>query len=158
MGDIFPLISSRASICRRKGNTSNRAADSKRSNGNYATYGNQRRRSEAFVVRDHHPRRGLNITTGNQWRQDLRKWLSSPDPSTNHIISCGAQHEGTAMWFFRGSLFEEWKSTGSLLWIHGKRMSPNHSLFHSNETCLCSGRREECSLVRCFSCVVFSGA
>ena len=59
--------------------------------------------------------------TGNQWRQDLRKWFSSPDPSTNHIIQCGAQHQGTANWFFRGSLFEEWESTGSLLWIHGKR-------------------------------------
>ncbi|KAN0130448.1 hypothetical protein V8E53_011711 [Lactarius tabidus] len=56
----------------------------------------------------------------SQWRQDLRKWFSSPDPSTNHIILCGAQHQGTANWFFRGSLFEEWKSTGSLLWIHGK--------------------------------------
>ncbi|KAN0141599.1 hypothetical protein V8E53_000061 [Lactarius tabidus] len=55
-----------------------------------------------------------------QWRQDLRKWFSSPDPSTNHVIQCGAQHQGTATWFFRGSLFEEWKSTGSLLWIHGK--------------------------------------
>ncbi|KAN0141591.1 hypothetical protein V8E53_000053 [Lactarius tabidus] len=56
----------------------------------------------------------------SQWRQDLRKWFSSPDPSTNHILLCGTQHQGTANWFFRGSLFEEWKSTGSLLWIHGK--------------------------------------
>ncbi|KAH9020277.1 hypothetical protein EDB83DRAFT_2231722, partial [Lactarius deliciosus] len=62
----------------------------------------------------------LNILTGNQWRQDLRKWLSSPDPSTNHIILCGTQHQGTAIWFFQGSLLAKWKSTGSLLWIHGK--------------------------------------
>ena len=102
------------------------------------------------------PGRYLNITTGNQWRQDLRKWFSSPDPSTTHIILCASQHEGTAEWFFRGSLFDEWKSTGSLLWIHGKRMSSNPSLFHYNETCLCSGCREECSLVRRFSCVFFS--
>ena len=61
--------------------------------------------------------------TGSQWRQDLRKWFSSPDPSTNQIILCRAQHQGTANWFFRSSLFEEWKSTGSLLWIHGKRAS-----------------------------------
>ncbi|KAN0131590.1 hypothetical protein V8E53_010432 [Lactarius tabidus] len=47
-------------------------------------------------------------------------WFSSPDPSTNHILLCGAQHQGTANWFFRGSLFEEWKTAGSLLWIHGK--------------------------------------
>ena len=25
------------------------------------------------------------------------------------------------MWFFQGSIYIEWKSTGSLLWIHGKR-------------------------------------
>ncbi|KAI0285567.1 hypothetical protein BC826DRAFT_1109284 [Russula brevipes] len=55
----------------------------------------------------------------NQLRQDLRRWLSPPDPSTNHNIACGAHHEGTAAWFFRGGLFGEWKSTGSLLWIHG---------------------------------------
>ena len=57
-------------------------------------------------------------------------WFSSPDPSTNHVILCGSQHRGTANWFFQGSLFEEWKSTGSLLWIHGKRMSFKNSLFH----------------------------
>ncbi|KAF8269136.1 hypothetical protein EI94DRAFT_1725834 [Lactarius quietus] len=61
------------------------------------------------------------VHDGNQWQEDLRKWFSSPDPSTNHIISCGAQHEGTAEWFFRGSIFDKWKINGSLLWIHGKR-------------------------------------
>jgi hypothetical protein len=25
------------------------------------------------------------------------------------------------MWFFQGSVFEEWKSSPSLLWIYGKR-------------------------------------
>ena len=95
------------------------------------------------------------FTTVNQWRQDLRNWFSSPDPSTNHIISCGAQHEGTANWFFQGSLFEEWKYIGSLLWVHGKRTSSTNPLFLSIETCLCSGSREECPLVRRFSCIFF---
>src|ERR1700733_714302 len=63
-----------------------------------------------------------NILTGNQLRQDLRRWLSSPDPSTNHNIACGDHHEGTATWFFQGNIFKEWKSSGSLLWVHGKRM------------------------------------
>ena len=57
-------------------------------------------------------------------------WFLSPDPSTNHITLCAAQHQGTANWFFRCSIFEEWKSTGSLLWIHGKRASSNLSHFH----------------------------
>ncbi|KAF8270105.1 hypothetical protein EI94DRAFT_1723881 [Lactarius quietus] len=44
----------------------------------------------------------------------------SPDPSTNHNIARKVQHKGTAVWFFQGSIFIEWKSKGSLLWIHGK--------------------------------------
>ncbi|KAN0118906.1 hypothetical protein V8E52_004678 [Russula decolorans] len=62
------------------------------------------------------------ILTGNQLRQDLRKWLSPPDPSTNHNIECNAHHKGTATWFFEGRTYKEWKSTASesLLWIHGK--------------------------------------
>ena len=52
----------------------------------------------------------------------IRTWVSHPDPSTNHIIACGIQHDGSAQWFFRGGIFSEWKSTGSLLWIYGKRM------------------------------------
>ncbi|KAH8986093.1 hypothetical protein EDB92DRAFT_1281060 [Lactarius akahatsu] len=56
-------------------------------------------------------------------RTKHRKWLSPPDPSTNQNIACVAQHEGTATWFFQGSIFLEWKTkaTTSLLWIHGKR-------------------------------------
>ncbi|KAH9046343.1 ankyrin repeat-containing domain protein [Lactarius deliciosus] len=50
----------------------------------------------------------------------LRKWQSPSDPSTNHIITSGRQHEGTTEWFCKGNIFEEWKATGSLLWIHGK--------------------------------------
>ncbi|KAF8497792.1 hypothetical protein F5888DRAFT_1923183 [Russula emetica] len=60
--------------------------------------------------------------TGSQLRQDLRRWLSPPDPSTNHNIACNAHHKGTATWFFEGRTYNEWKSTDSesLLWIHGK--------------------------------------
>ena len=96
--------------------------------------------------------------TGNQWRQDLRKWFSSPDPSTNHIILCRAQHQGTANWFFRGSLFEEWKSTSSLLWIHGKRTSftPSHVAPLSDATFLIAGSGK--SVIRCaVSSVYVSG-
>ncbi|KAH9165684.1 hypothetical protein EDB89DRAFT_2133058 [Lactarius sanguifluus] len=58
--------------------------------------------------------------TGTQLRQELRKWVSPPDPSTNHNIACEASHKQTAEWFFQGNKMNEWKSTGSLLWIHGK--------------------------------------
>ncbi|KAH8979080.1 hypothetical protein EDB92DRAFT_428718 [Lactarius akahatsu] len=56
----------------------------------------------------------------NQSRKSLREWVFPPDPSTNHNIACDLHHGGTAQWFFRGSMFGEWKSTGSLLWIYGK--------------------------------------
>jgi hypothetical protein len=63
----------------------------------------------------------LFILTENLLREKSKQWLSPPDPSTNHIIARKAHHKGTASWFFQGSIFEEWKSSPSLLWIHGKR-------------------------------------
>ena len=59
--------------------------------------------------------------TGNQLRDDLLRWLLPPDPSSNHNIALKAHHSGTAQWLFQGSKFREWESTGSFLWIRGKR-------------------------------------
>ena len=72
---------------------------------------------------------GSTILTGNQLRQDLRRWLSPPDSSMNHNIACNAHHKGTTTWFFEGRTYKEWKSSNSdlLLWIHGKRGSLSHS-------------------------------
>ena len=53
--------------------------------------------------------------------QLLRAWLSPSDPSTNHNIARKIQLKGTAVWFFQGDIYIEWKSIGSLLWVHGKR-------------------------------------
>ncbi|KAI9443859.1 hypothetical protein H4582DRAFT_1846232, partial [Lactarius indigo] len=61
-----------------------------------------------------------NILTGTQLLKSLREWQSPSDPSTNHVIASDRQHEGTAEWFCKSKMFEEWKATGSLLWIHGK--------------------------------------
>ena len=58
-----------------------------------------------------------------QLRDSIHKWLSPPDPSTNHNIACGTHHKKTATWFFEGNIYKEWRSKGSLLWIHGKRAS-----------------------------------
>ena len=75
----------------------------------------------------------LHILSGNQLRENIHKWLSPPDSSTNHNIACGTHHKKTASWFFQGSIFQEWKSTGSLLWIHGKRLPrPLSNLTPSN--------------------------
>ena len=81
-------------------------------------------------------------------RQDLRKWLSPPDPSTNHNTAHSSQHEGTSTWFFQGGFYEEWKSTSSLLWIHGKRMSLFPSfVLPSMDSCLYSRLWQERPLV-----------
>jgi hypothetical protein len=81
----------------------------------------------------------LLILPGNKLRESIHKWLSPPDPSTNHNIARGTHHKKEATWFFQGSIFQEWKSIGSLLWIYGKRLlcpflnsTPSDSiLFHS---------------------------
>ena len=62
-----------------------------------------------------------NTIAGNQLRERLRKWQSPPDPSTSHNFASDRQHEGTAEWFIKDYKFGEWKVTGSLLWIRGKR-------------------------------------
>ena len=57
----------------------------------------------------------LLILSGNQLRESTHKWLSPPDPSTNHNIACGTHHKKTATWFFQGRIYQEWKATGPLL-------------------------------------------
>jgi hypothetical protein len=76
-------------------------------------------RSSSFDSDSHSA--GSDNFTGNQLRDNLLRWLSPPDPSTNHNIACKAHHNGTTQWFFQGSIFTQWKSTGTFLWVHGKR-------------------------------------
>ena len=52
---------------------------------------------------------------------NFRHWLSAPDPWVNHNIASKAHHRGTAAWFTQGDTMNDWKSTGSLMWIHGLR-------------------------------------
>ena len=72
---------------------------------------------------------GSITLTGNQIRQDLRNWLSPPDPSVNYNTASDAHHEGTALWFIEGDTFKDWKASGSLLWLYGKRTSLSFSGF-----------------------------
>ncbi|KAH9080600.1 hypothetical protein EDB83DRAFT_998212 [Lactarius deliciosus] len=52
-------------------------------------------------------------------RSDLRKWISPPNPSINHNITCDTHLDGTTTWFAQGNVFNEWKKSGCLLWIRG---------------------------------------
>jgi hypothetical protein len=65
---------------------------------------------------------GSGLFTGNRLRGRFLRWLSPSDPSTNHNVALKARHNGTAQWFIQGETFNQWKSTGSLLWICGKRV------------------------------------
>jgi len=60
-------------------------------------------------------------TAGSQIEQDCRKWLSPPDPSTNHNAACEVYNIVPITWFFDADTFRDWMSNGSLLWVHGKR-------------------------------------
>jgi len=63
-----------------------------------------------------------DLFTENLVRENLLRWLSPSDPSRNHNIASKARHDGTAQWFLQGHIFNDWKSVGSLLWVHGKRV------------------------------------
>ncbi|KAF8257289.1 hypothetical protein EI94DRAFT_1334322 [Lactarius quietus] len=71
-----------------------------------------------------------------QLRESLRNWVTPPDPSTNHNVACDIHHGGTAEWFFQGSIFAEWKSDGSLLWVYGKPGSGKSILWFVIESSL----------------------
>jgi len=66
--------------------------------------------------------RDSNSLSRLQLLENVRRWLSPPDPSTNYSAACQARHKGTCEWFLQGSIFKQWKDAGSFLWIHGKRM------------------------------------
>ena len=87
--------------------------------------------------------RDLFILTENQLQEKSQKWLSPPDPSTNHNIARKAHHKGTASWFFQSRIFEEWKSSPSFLWIHGKRTFLSSVPSHPTDSHLCSGLRQK---------------
>ena len=71
-------------------------------------------------------------TVSNNLRWDevkdaINKWLDPPDLATSLNLVRQARHKGTAQWFLHGSKFQQWKSSGTLFWIHGMRMSIFHS-------------------------------
>jgi hypothetical protein len=82
-----------------------------------------RESSPNFITSDHEP--SSHLTTGNELRKDLRKWIAPPDPSVNFNTASDAHHDGTATWCTKGDTVVTWKASGSLLWIHGKRTYPN---------------------------------
>lgn len=57
-------------------------------------------------------------------RMEIEKWLSAPDPSTNHHGAFKARQPGTGGWFVEGEPFATWKTDScSLLLLFGIRTS-----------------------------------
>jgi hypothetical protein len=40
--------------------------------------------------------------TGDKLQQDVRNWLSPPDPWKNHNLARGSRHSGTGTWWIEG--------------------------------------------------------
>jgi hypothetical protein len=59
--------------------------------------------------------------TGDQLQNDLSTWLSPPDPFINYNTASDARYGGTGVWFTESDEFNNWKKSGSLLWVYGKR-------------------------------------
>ena len=59
--------------------------------------------------------------TATQQQDGIQRWLLSSDPSKNYSVALKSRHEGTAQWVLQNDTFTEWKSTGSFLWVTGKR-------------------------------------
>jgi len=51
--------------------------------------------------------------------EDVRRWLSPPDPSVNHNRALMARHEGTGKWLLLREDFREWKATDcGVYWLY----------------------------------------
>ncbi|KIW99546.1 uncharacterized protein Z518_11285 [Rhinocladiella mackenziei CBS 650.93] len=52
-------------------------------------------------------------------RNRLSQWLRLPDPSTNYHTALQKRHPETGLWLLNGQDFRDWKSSTSLMWLHG---------------------------------------
>ncbi|KAH9009051.1 hypothetical protein EDB85DRAFT_2283293 [Lactarius pseudohatsudake] len=87
----------------------------------------------------------------NELREKLRKWTAPPDPSVNYNTASSAHHQGTTAWCTKGNTLTDWKASGSLLWIHGKRTYPvtvQVLTTTNNDSWIDSWLREEYSKLR----------
>ena len=57
-------------------------------------------------------------------QQKIRKWLSAPDPSSNHYDAVKKRGPETGLWLINGELLRNWKmSPHSFAWLYGIRMA-----------------------------------
>ena len=59
-------------------------------------------------------------TQTEKQRQEIRQWLSAPDPSTNHARASNSRQGTTGSWFLESEAFARWKAQRSFLWMNAK--------------------------------------
>ena len=64
--------------------------------------------------------REVKSTKDEMRQQKIHRWLSSPDPSTNHNRARRSRQENTGSWFLESKTYAHWQEQKSLLWLHGK--------------------------------------
>src|SRR6202451_2575857 len=64
------------------------------------------------------------MTEGDPLREKIYRWLSPPDPSSNHNDACEKRQDSTGTWFVEGKQFADWKNDpNSFVWLYGIRTS-----------------------------------
>ncbi|KAH9958459.1 hypothetical protein BC827DRAFT_1269518 [Russula dissimulans] len=61
----------------------------------------------------------VNKSERDRLQKEFRRWLCAPDPWINHNLARKAHHRGTSTWFIQSDIYKQWKSDGSVMWIHG---------------------------------------
>lgn len=65
---------------------------------------------------------GQQASLKDRQQGKIFRWLSSPDPSSNHNSAREKQQPTTGAWFLDSTQFAEWNTTSnSFLWLHGIR-------------------------------------
>jgi hypothetical protein len=55
-----------------------------------------------------------------QKQEEIYRWLSAPDPSTNYNKALEQRQEGTGLWFLQSNCFQTWQAEQhSFVWLYG---------------------------------------
>jgi hypothetical protein len=64
--------------------------------------------------------RGVDRLLYGQHYQNIRVWLSAPDPSTDYRKAVELRQANTGIWFLESEQYAHWKANpASFLWLHG---------------------------------------
>ncbi|KAI0316317.1 hypothetical protein OF83DRAFT_1060548, partial [Amylostereum chailletii] len=59
----------------------------------------------------------LDAIKKTQVDKEIIRWLSPPDPSTNHNLMSESHHPGTGEWHLRSDTFKDWRTTNASFFL-----------------------------------------